>query len=367
MICRRCGQNAPDGLFCALCGAKQDISRTAKKRGNGQGTAFKRGKTWTAMRAGYSYVDDGKLKRRRPTKGGFKTKKEALEWANRADTPEAPLPKLIELWQGWSENDMLKLSESKQGAYKIARRRLEPVIGRRIDTLTVDDLQNCINKECSSYCTAKDVRHLLSHLYRRAMASNTNHGRVFQNLSQFLVMPEQEEKEAVPFTEDEVKRFWDAYESGDRFVGYILLLCYSGMMPLELRLCKKDMVDLDACEIRGCGVKTKVRKKAAIVFPDFLKPVVKDLLTVTDNDSFLGMNKDRFYDAYYDALERCGVRRLTPYACRHTYGTESVKMGLHPAIIQRLLRHSDSKTQEKYTHLASDDIHEAINQMNRHG
>lgn len=378
MICRRCKKDVPDGLYCILCGARQDVQQNTKKRGNGQGTAYKRGKTWTGVKPGYSYsetAEDGKTKliRRRSYKGGFATKKEALAWASSGGEDLKPLPRLIDLWNGYSQNDMLKLSKNKQTAYKIARNRLESIIGRQIDSLTVDDLQAVVNKECTTYYPAKDVKTVLSKLYQRAMASNSNAGRINQNLADFIVLPALEEQEAEPFTEDEVKAFWAQYEKGDVFTGYILLLCYTGMMPGELLQCKKSMVDLEACEIRGAGAKTKVRKKTAIVFPTFLKPVVEELLNIhvensnTKNDKLLTMNKDNFYDEYYKALERAGVRKLPPYSCRHTYGTEAVKLGVHPAVIQKMLRHSNTKTQEKYTHLGSEEAHSAAESMKSYG
>ena len=387
MICRKCKKEAPDGAFCIFCGTNQEKPRSApRKRGNGQGTAYKSGSTWTGQAPGYLYYttdENGKQKlhRKRPKKSGFATKKEALAWAASVSvTMEVPIPKVIELWEAWSANDMLKLSKNKQVSYKIARKRIESIMAYPIDVLTVDDLQKVINEECDTFYPARDVKSLLSHLYKRAMASNTNRGRVTQNLSEFLVLPEMNEKEAVPLTEEEVELLWKRYDAGDTFVGYILLLIYTGMMPGELLICKKDMVDLEHCEIRGAGAKTKVRKKTAIVFPEFMKPVVEKLLSIqvensnTKNDKLLTMNKDNFYDKFYEAVEKAGIdnpkdkrgeHRITPYSCRHTYGTEAVKMGAHPAVIQKMLRHSNTKTQEKYTHLGSAEVHNVANQMNR--
>lgn len=377
MACKRCGSETPENaLYCPFCGKPLIDTPRKGRRGNGQGNAYKRGKTWTGRRPGYNYIDeDGTQHRIRPTQGGFATKKEALAWACATVEKEKPLPKLIDLWQGYSENDLLKLSASKQTAYKIARKRLESIINRRIDKLTVDDLQRVVNKECPSFYTAKDVRDLLSNLYQRAMASNENNGRVTQNLSQFIVMPDYEEKEAVPFTEDEIKKLWTAYEKGDTFVGYILLMCYTGMMTGELLKCKRDMIDMDACEIRNSGLKTKTRKKAAIAFPEFMKPVIEILLQIESTirgDKLVTVGIKWFYKQFYEAIDRAGIdnpesedgrHRLTPYSCRHTYGTEAVKAGFHPAMIQKMLRHSNTKTQEKYTHLAGDDLHAAVNAL----
>jgi len=357
MVCRYCHKTAPDGLYCIFCGKRQDVPRQAHKRGNGQGTAYRRGKTWTGVRAGYQFTDEDGLHRKRQTKGGFSTKKEALEWASTKTFLETHSPKLIELWELYETNDLPKLSKSKQTAYKIARKRLEPLMGTQIHLLTLEALQQAVNA-AKTYYPARDCKTVLSQLYKKALASNN--GLVTKNLADYVTLPTLEETEAKPFTEDELKAFWDLYDKGDYFVGYILLMCYSGMMPAELLSCKKSMVDLEKAEIFGCGAKTKSRKKSAIVFPEILRPVVESLLK-TKGEKLLSINKDNFYIEFYDCLERAKVRKLPPYSCRHTYGTEAVKLGVHPAIVQKMLRHSNQRTQERYTHLTSEEAHEAVN------
>lgn len=377
MICIKCGADVPDAPYCCECGATQQRSRPRKRRGNGQGTVYKKGSLWYGRVTAYGYVvtaEDGtqKYRLKRVTKG-FKTKKEALAWAvSYRESDEVTPPTLLELWEGYSTADMQKLSAAKQTAYGIARRRLESIIGRRIDTLTVDDLQSVIDAETSTYYPAKDMRDLLSNLYKRAMASNSNEGRIALNLSQFIVLPDKNEKEAEPFNADEVQKIWAEYYSGDVFAGYILLLLYSGMMPSELMTCTKDMIDLDKCEIYGCGKKTKQRKKEyAIVFPDFLCPVLNSLMSLNSTNSrankkkLLQMNKDRFYKEYYETLEKAGVRKLPPYSCRHTFATEAVKLSAPPAVVQQMLRHASTRTQERYTHIGSEAAHETVNSMVR--
>lgn len=374
--CIKCKKEIPDGApYCPWCGKQQQQKAVKRQRGNGLGTAFKRGATWTGQAAGYSYArenEDGTrtLIRRRPTKGGFATKKEALLWASTQQGQiETQAPRLIDLWESYSKNDMQKLSKKKQQGYRTARNRLDPIMGRRIDALTLDEMQDLLNRECKTYYTAKDVRDLLSNLYKRAMASNTNRGKVTQNLSQFLILPDFEETAAEPFTEDEIYKIWDLYHAGTIFAGYILLLIYTGMMPGELMQCEKAMVDLEKGEIRGTGAKTKTRRNAVIVYPDFLRPVMESLMERTSpngnakKEKLLSINKDNFYKEYYATIEAAGCRRLAPYACRHTYATEAVKLGLHPEVIKKMLRHSNTKMQERYTHLADKDVQQAVNQL----
>lgn len=357
MICRYCHKAVPDGLYCIFCGKRQDVPRQAHKRGNGQGTAYKRGKTWTGVRAGYQYTDEDGNHRKRQTKGGFATKKEALEWASTKTFLETHSQKLIELWELYEQNDLPKLSKSKQTAYKIARKRLEPLMGTQIHLLTLEALQQAVNA-AKTYYPARDCKTVLSQLYKKALASNN--GLVVKNLAEYVTLPQLEETEAKPFTTEELKAFWDLFDKGDYFVGYILLMCYSGMMPAELLNCKKSMIDKDKCEIFGCGAKTKSRKKSAIVYPEILRPVVESLLK-SKGEKLLAINKDNFYIEFYDCLERAKVRKLPPYSCRHTYGTEAVKLGVHPAVVQKMLRHSNQRTQERYTHLTSEEAHEAVN------
>lgn len=366
MICVKCKREVPDGPFCAQCGAKQERKRSATRRANGTGTAIKRGRTWTGIAAGVSYTEkmaDGSLKtvRRRPWKGGFRTRTEALAWANSYsgnDTPTSPT--LAELWNGYSSSEMLKLSKAKRIGYKKARERLEPIIARRIDTLRISDLQDVVDKNAISYYTARDMRTVISKLYQRAMAER----RATVNLSQFIVLPELNEREAEAFSEEEVATMWDAYRSGDVFIGYLILLIYTGVMPAELIACRKDMIDREKHEIWGCGKKTAKRKKEIpIVYPDFLAPVLDALCAYSTSEMLLDMPRNRLYDEYHKAIKRLGIRDLPPYSCRHTYGTEAVKGKNSPEVVRQMLRHATITTQQRYTHLSSEAAHEAANKL----
>ena len=73
--------------FCPYCGTAVSVperKRNPKARGNGQGTAYKRGRTWTARVTRYIRITmpDGKEKTERieKTKGGFPSKTEALSY-----------------------------------------------------------------------------------------------------------------------------------------------------------------------------------------------------------------------------------------------------------------------------------------------
>jgi len=144
------------------------------------------------------------------------------------------------------------------------------------------------------------MKNVLSHLYKRAVAEQI----VQTNLAEYIKLPKLNETEQTPFSEIEIKKLWDGYRDGISFVGYILLMIYSGMMPGELLECTTDMVDLEAQQIVGAGKKTKKRKVTPLVIADFMVPVVSKLCD--DSKSKIGklvcMNKDKFYEEYYAAL-----------------------------------------------------------------
>lgn len=366
MICVKCGADVADAAFCGACGWKQEKAPPAKhRRGNGQGRVWRRGNSWSAQVTLYTTRErreDGseRVVQKRRTKGGFATKREALAALESLRGPQAKqCPKLLHYWELYEAGALQKLSDSKQTAYRIARKRLDSLMGSPMDALTVSDLQRVLDREAQSYYPAHDMQSVLSHLYKLAMADQM----VSVNLSRFLSLPTLEEKETEPFTELEVRALWKAYTNGVEFSAYVLLMIYSGMMPGELMSCRVENIDADAREIRGVGLKTQQRKAVPIVYPDFLDPLIADLLARAGSGKLLRISKDRFYVRYYEALEAAGVRRLTPYSCRHTTGTEAARARLPAQIIQQLMRHAKITTSQRYIHLGSDTAHQAANSL----
>ena len=366
MKCRKCKANIQDGSkFCPECGTQQETKRSRRTRGNGQGTAIKRGNTWTAIWTVETYPDseEKKIHQVRRWKGGFKTRTAALAFAANP-VEDAPVsPTLRSYWNGWKNSDLLDLSKSKQTAFKIAWSKMESLAGKKMDELTINDLQSCVDKNATTYYPAKDMKTVLSHLYKRAVAE----GHARTNLAEFIRLPSMDEKELQPFTEIELHKLWTAYGDGDRFIGFVLLMIYSGMMPGELLGFKKDMVDWEASEIRGCGLKTKKRKETPIVFPDMLAPVLAALIEKSNSRAgyVVGMNKDKFYEEYHAALQRVGVRDLPPYSCRHTTATALALGNIAPSVIQAVMRHTKFSTTQRYIHPDSASALAAVNALGK--
>lgn len=367
MNCLKCKKEIPDGaIFCPWCGRKQTPEpRKPKKRGNGQGTAFRRGKTFTASWVEKYYLDEDGVKHvKRHTKGGFKTLSAALAYAANPPAPSESSaadkpPTLRDYFNTYKNGQYKKLSASKQTAYKIAWERWEDLAEYEMRNLKIATLQNQLDDKVETYYPAKDMRSVLSAIYALAIAD----GVVTVNLSKFLTIPPLEETEPEPFNEDEIAALWRAYESGDDFSAYILIMIYTGMMPGELMICRTEMIDYEKNEIVGSGIKTKRRKTRPMVFPDFLIPVLQDVASRSKKGKLLEMNKDNFYDKYHATTARVGIRDLKPYSCRHTTATALVLSGAALPTIKNIMRHTKITTTQRYMHPDTSESIAAVNAL----
>lgn len=368
MICRKCRQDVPDGPYCIQCGATQVAKKNSpRRRGNGQGTVIKRGKTYTAIVTTGRYSDpSGKTHLIRSSKGGFRTKSEAYAYIPVLLGGKPTVVTFQRLWNTYKSGPYTKLSESKKCAYEIAVGRWKSIMSMDVSTSTLEKLQTTLNAQAKTYYPAKDMQSVLSHMFKIAMADKV----ATVNLARLLTLPELTEEEPEPFTEIELHKLWQAYGAGNTFTAYILLMIYTGMMPGELLKMRTWMIDWEHKEIVGCGLKTKKRKEVSIIFPAFLEPVLRTLEDLAQQgryskDKVAPVQKDKFYKLYYEALEQAGIRKLPPYSCRHTTATALALGNIAPSVIQEVMRHSKLSTTQRYIHMTNNEAHNAINTMTK--
>jgi len=376
LLCVKCTAEIPDdSVFCPRCGKKQappaSANRRVKTHGNGTGYVYKRGKTYTICKVvGWKTVEgkDGTLRQDpiRIYKGGFRTKKDAYDYLPQMRREAAEtVHTLASLWATYSSGAMEKLSESKQTHYRIAFRRLTEIAYTNISNLTIDDLQDVITRKAQTYYPAKDVRDVLSHLYKLAMAQQA----VTTNLSQFLVLPDNNEKETVPFTVDEITTLTQAFFDGYFFAGYVLLMIYTGMMPGELCDLRTDMIDLEARTITGVGKKTKKRKETPMVLADNIIPVLTVLISRADGDNLLPMSRDQFYAEFKKMIKTYQLNpALQPYSGRHTTATALKMQGVPQETIREIMRHAKSTMTDHYIHgVNTSALLNAVNELDFQG
>ena len=371
MDCRKCGAALPEGaVYCHMCGVKQVQEKQRHRRGNGMGTAIKRGNTWTA-RVVMRYVpvegaNPPRVKAVYRTKGGFRTKKEALEHCvalKQADYRAKAAPVLVAYWESYRDGELEQLSKSKQTAYAGAWKKLAALHYRPVDQVTVGELRDAVSRVASTYYPARDCKSVLSRLFELAGAD----GWCSKDLPSYIVLPPLQEKERQVFTDIEQAALWRLYEAGDMRAAIPLLMICTGMMPGEMQALRVEHIDLEGHKITGVGMKTKVRKASPVYLPEDVLPVVEDLMTCAMPSGYIWpRNEDKWYACYYGALEAAGCRRLEPYCCRHTTATRlAISEGIAPQTIKRMMRWSTTKMLDRYAHPDESDVIEAANTIRR--
>lgn len=371
MLCPRCQTEIPDdAILCCYCGrtiVRQAQSRV-HQRGNGTGTAYRRGKTWMAAATVRCFVDEnGKRHQIRKTKGGFKRRDEALEYCKTLKYGKQPDSKpmtLDEYWELYANGELLKLSSSKQSAYKTAWKKCKSIRYSPINSLTVADLRKVVSEQTSTYYPARDMKVVLGHLFDLAAADRA----ADKDLPEYIILPDLKEKERIPFTDEEQAALWKVYDAGDRRAAVPLIMIYTAMMPGEIQNLKVDMIDIDHQRIIGVGMKTKVRKASPVYLPDTIIPVLIDEMQKSTSKSgyVWPRNEDKFYENYYAVLEAAGCRRLEPYSCRHTTATAlAITEKVAPQTIRKIMRWSTTKMLDKYAHPQDDDALAGVNTLKR--
>lgn len=340
----------------------------SKVRANGTGTAYRRGRTWTAcVTMDWAFPEDPSKPKKpiRKTKGGFPTRTAALNYcptllAGGHEKP-AEAPRLSSYWKTYSEGPMQKISKGKQSAYRTAWNKLKPVHNVRVDVLTVDLLQKTIDDACKTFDPAKDCKSLLSNLFEIAAAEK----QVVRDLPSFIALPEHEETEPIPFNKEEQKKIWKAYDDGDIRAARHLLMIYTGMMPGEMMNLRVEHIDLNSRTIMRAGLKTKIRKRTPVVLADCILPVVEDLIAHAMPSGYIWpRNEKRWYDEYHAVLTENGCRDLPPYSCRHTTATAlAVDKNVAPQTIKKIMRWSTVKMLDHYAHPDTSDALQGVNTM----
>lgn len=363
MLCKKCRKDIPDeSVFCLYCGTRQKsaASHAPKKRGNGQGSVYKlpNGKYRAVVTVGY-YTENGVTKRRTTSREFVKKSDAIAALPTLKQSYAKPLDlNLHELYEAYtSGRDFDALSKSQRDKMSYAWRRLSPLEFRGVTTLTVDDLQTCIDDAVTTYYPARDMKVLLSHMYKIAIRKEI----VSINKSEYIDLPDSPKAKRECWTADEVAAFWADYEH-NFFTGYILIMCYAGLRYGELAQIPLENIHLDQDYMIG-GIKTEAGIDREIPIHRYIKPVIASLIP-SRRKKLLEMNEDNFYAKYWEVIERTGARQLPPHTCRHYYFSSMTAAGVQGGLIAETGGHASFLTTMKnYVRIPLADKINAVNQI----
>mgnify|MGYP004676554937 FL=1 len=336
MICRKCKKEIPDiSVYCLHCGAAQREPRRApKSRGNGTGTVYKRGKTWTAkIITGYTADASGKLRPSSRTKGGFKTKKEAVNYLPTLKAAPRAKPKsasFAQIYAAWLPTH--RAGASTINCYKAAYKYFSPVYSLNIADIDIEDLQECLDECPKGRRTRENMKALCGLLYKFAIP------RHYVNLDMgkyLIVSGDSGTKTALP--EDALPKL-EAHVGEVYGASVVLCQCYLGFRPAEF-------VALDAANYNRAekafvgGAKTEAGTDRTVTVSPKIQPyidaAVKDKIggAVFTDEEGRAFTTARYRDFFYSVLASCGIENpvterdgkqfytYTPHSCRHTFAT----------------------------------------------
>lgn len=377
MKCRKCRVEIPEGSkFCNLCGAKQQVSRSPKNRGNGQGSVYQRpNKKWVAVRTiGYEIDDAGKVRRITRSKSGFRTKKEALDYLPQIDGARRPRQLTFrQLYDAWRPTH--RAGKSTMDCYQAAMNYFRPVWLCRLEDITVDDLQECLDDCPKGKRTRENMKALCGLLYKYAIPRNLTS----LNMGQYLIVGggPSEAKDALPDQAVEAIRQAVPFVPG---ADYVLCQCYLGFRPSELL--ELDAADYDAANRAFVGgAKTEAGRNRVVTVSPKIQPII-DRLTAGKGQGPVFCGPDggpltigAYRGLFYRVLEQCGIpnpilevngvkrHRYTPHSCRHTFATLIKRVPAPDKDKLKLMGHTDAAMLRHYQQVSLEDLRKITDKL----
>lgn len=379
MKCEQCMRTVPQGAkFCPQCGNRLSESpqkRSGKKRGNGQGSAYKENGKWTVCKTlGYEVSDGNRMRRIIAKKKGFATKKEALEYLPQLSRSSSQINRNITFKQIknlWEESYIrLQRSKSTLNCYRAAFKYFAPIHFMKFCDITIEDLQDCIDDCEKGRRTRENMKACAGLIYKYAIPRGYLEKNL--NLASFIIISRDDNSSTrIAFSPDEL----DAIRQGVGRVPYadfILAACYTSFRPSELL--QLDVSDYNRSEhyIVG-GSKTEAGTNRVVTISPKVQHIFDRLAGNRKQGPIFSFPdgspipyKRYREECFYPALERLGIdnpinpdtgaHRLTPHCCRHTFATLIKPINAPDKDKLELMGHTSTEMLQHYQHVNLDDL-----------
>lgn len=324
------------------------------KRGNGQGSAIKTGKTWRAV---IQHYENGR--RYQKTKRGFKTKRAALEWCavNSSWAATEAAITFDEVYKEWSAAHYPTLSKHRVDMYTHVYRVSKSLHDMAFKNIGVRHFQAVINQQKNTHAVRKIFRVVYSMVSDYAIRA----GYITTNYAKLCELPPESKPMKRAFTEAEIDKIEEYYaKTHDMIAGATLIMIYTGMRWGEISTVRPKNIHLDEGYLIG-GIKTEAGKNGEILLIEHIRPIVAEIML--PENKIAQMHPERFRYFFNKMQETLGIERHTIHECRHTTATILASLGVHPSVITDIMRHSSYSQTMDYTHTSREDKLSSLGKM----
>ena len=319
----------------------------------------------------YRYTD-WQGKRRKSTKRGFATKREAEEWLrNFLITQKADFDmKFADFWKMYCADMETRLWEHTMRTKKyIVDLKILPYFGnKRVNDITAADIrqrQNELIKMGYSPTYLKTINNQLSAIFNYAVRYYDLKSNPCAKAGS---MGKSKAEEMDFWTGEEFRRFIDSVMNKRRSYMAFMTLYWTGMRLGELLALNPKDVDLEKRTIsitksyQRLGKKDVItppktpKSKRVITIPEFLAADIKDymdsLYDLQENDRLFPITKYYLEHEMQREIKESGVKRIRVHDLRHSHASMLIELGFSPLEIANRLGHEKVETTlNTYAHL----------------
>ena len=319
----------------------------------------------------YRYTD-WQGKRRKSTKRGFATKREAEEWLrNFLITQKADFDmKFADFWKMYCADMETRLREHTMRTKKyIVELKILPYFGnKRVNDITAADIrqwQNELIKMGYSPTYLKTINNQLSAIFNYAVRYYDLKSNPCAKAGS---MGKSKAEEMDFWTGEEFRRFIDSVMNKRLSYMAFMTLYWTGMRLGELLALNPKDVDLEKRTIsitksyQRLGKKDVItppktpKSKRVITIPEFLAADIKDymdsLYDLQENDRLFPITKYYLEHEMQRGIKESGVKRIRVHDLRHSHASMLIELGFSPLEIANRLGHEKVETTlNTYAHL----------------
>ena len=319
----------------------------------------------------YRYTD-WQGKRRKSTKRGFATKREAEEWLrNFLITKKADFDmKFEDFWKMYCADMETRLREHTMRTKKyIVELKILPYFGnKRVNDITAADIrqwQNELIKMGYSPTYLKTINNQLNAIFNYAVRYYDLKSNPCAKAGS---MGKSKAEEMDFWTGEEFRKFIDSVMNKRLSYMAFMTLYWTGMRLGELLALNPKDVDLEKRTIsitksyQRLGKKDVItppktsKSKRVITIPEFLAAYIKDymdsLYDLQEDDRLFPITKYYLEHEMQRGIKESGVKRIRVHDLRHSHASMLIELGFSPLEIANRLGHEKVETTlNTYAHL----------------